>query len=433
MNALRRRRWYRIAFLAAPVLLGTTARADDADVWDDRFYVAPMGSFVLADKHRDNKDAYGGTLAVGKPIFFRGLELEALGTYLHYRSKTIPGTPDAVGGITCPTPLALDCPASVTTPAVNIYGGGLGANFFPFRSILFVHGDVQGAKGGALYNAGLGLDLPLGDLALRAEALYHRSESFNEVQFNLGLRLPLGEKPQPPPPPPPPPPVVVPVAPPPPPPPPPPCQAPGEGQAANLEGCKGGETLVLKGVNFEFNKATLTINAKTLLDQVADELNKHAQIKFEIDGHTDSKGSDQYNPKLSERRAKSVADYLASKGIDSSRMTTKGFGESMPIADNGTDEGRELNRRVELRVIEAGSATTAPAAETAPAPEAAPAPTPAPTTDQAPATTASPSAPPASSSEPTTAPATDAAPPATDAAPAQSATTPPDAGTTPPK
>lgn len=133
------------------------------------------------------------------------------------------------------------------------------------------------------------------------------------------------------------------------------CQMPESGQAISLEGCKMGDTVVLHGVNFEFNKATLTLNAKSLLDKVADALIARPDIKVEIDGHTDGKGTDAYNQPLSENRAKSVAFYLATKGVDKDRMTAKGFGKSMPIADNSTDEGREQNRRVELKVIESAA------------------------------------------------------------------------------
>ena len=135
------------------------------------------------------------------------------------------------------------------------------------------------------------------------------------------------------------------------------CQMPESGQAISLEGCKTGDTVVLHGVNFEFNKATLTLNAKSLLDKVADALVARPDIKVEVDGHTDGKGSDDYNLKLSDSRAKSVVSYLSAHGIAKDRMSAKGFGKSMPIADNTTDEGREVNRRVELKVIESAAAT----------------------------------------------------------------------------
>jgi OOP family OmpA-OmpF porin len=167
----------------------------------------------------------------------------------------------------------------------------------------------------------------------------------------------------------------APPAPPPPAPPaPPPCQLPNAGQAITLEGCKQNDVLILRGVNFDFDKATLTVEAKGILDQVASALQARPDIKVEIDGHTDGKGSVPYNQKLSERRAASVKAYLVGKGVDGGRMTTAGFGKSRPIADNKTDEGRALNRRVELKVTEASAAaapvvsTTAPSASATVAP-----------------------------------------------------------------
>lgn len=133
------------------------------------------------------------------------------------------------------------------------------------------------------------------------------------------------------------------------------CRAPVPGEPINLEGCATGESVVLKGVNFEVNSARLTANAKAILNQVADSLSA-SSMKVEIGGHTDAQGSDSFNQKLSERRAQAVHDYLVARGIDSSRLEAKGYGESQPVDSNETPEGRELNRRVELKVIDAGAA-----------------------------------------------------------------------------
>jgi OmpA-OmpF porin, OOP family len=108
--------------------------------------------------------------------------------------------------------------------------------------------------------------------------------------------------------------------------------------------------VVLRGVNFEFDQDRLTVNARTLLDDVVAALAAAPEIAVEIAGHTDSLGSDAYNQRLSERRAKAVRDYLISQGVEAGRLSEKGYGEAEPVADNATEEGRELNRRVELRV-----------------------------------------------------------------------------------
>lgn len=132
------------------------------------------------------------------------------------------------------------------------------------------------------------------------------------------------------------------------------CRAPMPGEPINLEGCATGESVVLKGVNFEVNSSRLTANAKAILNQVADSLAASPGMKVEIGGHTDAQGSDAFNLKLSERRAQAVHDYLVARGIDSARLSAKGYGESQPIDTNETPEGRELNRRVEMKVLEGG-------------------------------------------------------------------------------
>ncbi len=206
------------------------------------------------------------------------------------------------------------------------------------------------------------------------------------------------DAPEPPPPPPPPEPPVVVV--PPPPPPPPPCES-DPAKTIDLAGCKVGDTVILRGVNFDFDKATLTTNAKTLLDQVADALLARMDIKVQIAGHTDNFGTDQYNQKLSEARAASVVEYLTGRGIDGGRMTSIGYGESQPVADNGTDEGREQNRRVELNVTEAAAGAppvvSEPASPSAPLPPAEAAPAAVPPAEAVPA--ASPEAAPPSAPE----------------------------------
>lgn len=108
------------------------------------------------------------------------------------------------------------------------------------------------------------------------------------------------------------------------------------------------QKLVLEGVNFDFDKATLRQEDIAIIDKDVTGLDKWGNVNIEVAGHTDSRGSDKYNMKLSQRRAEAVRNYLISKGIAADRLTAKGYGESQPIADNATDEGRFKNRRVEL-------------------------------------------------------------------------------------
>ena len=110
--------------------------------------------------------------------------------------------------------------------------------------------------------------------------------------------------------------------------------------------------VILRGVNFEFNKAVLTRDSYVILDQVYASLVEWPEIKIEIKGHTDSVGSKITNKRLSNNRAQAVADYLSSKGISSDRLSAVGMGEDEPIADNKTAEGRAMNRRVELHRID---------------------------------------------------------------------------------
>jgi outer membrane protein OmpA-like peptidoglycan-associated protein len=113
-----------------------------------------------------------------------------------------------------------------------------------------------------------------------------------------------------------------------------------------------GKALVLQGVNFETDSATLTAESTGILDRVAESLIANPDVKVEVGGHTDSRGSDAHNLSLSRRRAKSVQDYLVSKGVAASQTTSAGYGEKQPIASNDTEEGRLQNRRVELKRID---------------------------------------------------------------------------------
>ncbi len=106
--------------------------------------------------------------------------------------------------------------------------------------------------------------------------------------------------------------------------------------------------LVLDDVNFDYDKASLRPEAYPKLNEAAESLKGWGDGKIEVAGHTDSRGSEAYNMNLSLRRAESVRDYLVTKGIPSDRMVIKGYGESQPVADNATPEGRFQNRRVEL-------------------------------------------------------------------------------------
>jgi len=112
-----------------------------------------------------------------------------------------------------------------------------------------------------------------------------------------------------------------------------------------------GEGIVVtfdSGLLFDFDSATLRPEAEKNLADLAASLSKYDNTELLIVGHTDDIGSESYNDRLSVRRAESAASYIYSRGIKPSRVTTMGKGESDPIATNDTDEGRQLNRRVEV-------------------------------------------------------------------------------------
>ena len=102
---------------------------------------------------------------------------------------------------------------------------------------------------------------------------------------------------------------------------------------------------------FETGKAVILPKSFDILNSVAQAMKDYSNISIEVQGHTDSVGSDSYNLKLSDRRANSVRQYLIEQGVDAERLQAKGYGESTPIADNATEEGKERNRRVEFKII----------------------------------------------------------------------------------
>ncbi|MFP4663946.1 MAG: OmpA family protein [Bacteroidales bacterium] len=119
-----------------------------------------------------------------------------------------------------------------------------------------------------------------------------------------------------------------------------------------LQPMEVGTKIVLKNIFFDYDKASLRESSFAELNKVRKVLEENPGVKIEISGHTDNRGSMQYNMELSRNRAKSVVDYLIENGIDSGRLSYEGYAFKKPIADNDTEEGRQLNRRVEFEVIE---------------------------------------------------------------------------------
>ena len=130
-------------------------------------------------------------------------------------------------------------------------------------------------------------------------------------------------------------------------------QCPNTRQAAPVDakGCELVGEIRLPEVKFETNSDVLRPGSGSVLFEAAETLLRNPELRVEVAGHTDSQGNADYNRGLSERRAKTVRDYLIGVGVDESRLSWRGYGEDQPIADNMTAEGRERNRRVVLRIL----------------------------------------------------------------------------------
>lgn len=109
--------------------------------------------------------------------------------------------------------------------------------------------------------------------------------------------------------------------------------------------------MVLRGVNFDFDKSNIRSDARPILDAAIATLKDDPSVRVAVEGYTDSIGTEAYNQGLSQRRAQSVVDYLVAGGIARDRLQPVGMGESNPVASNDTEDGRAQNRRVELRVL----------------------------------------------------------------------------------
>ncbi len=129
------------------------------------------------------------------------------------------------------------------------------------------------------------------------------------------------------------------------------CPGTRTGARVDVNGCEIRAVIDLPGVNFQTNSDRLLPGAERVLADAAATLRKNKDLVVEVAGHTDSDGSAAHNEGLSERRAITVRDYLINQGVNRGNLTVKGYGESAPIADNATPEGKARNRRVELRIL----------------------------------------------------------------------------------
>jgi outer membrane protein OmpA-like peptidoglycan-associated protein len=122
-----------------------------------------------------------------------------------------------------------------------------------------------------------------------------------------------------------------------------------------LDPVKTGKTIVLNNIFFDTDSYRLKETSRVELDKIFEFLDLNKNVRVEISGHTDNTGTPIYNLELSEKRARQVVDYLTDRGIEPGRLEARGYGDTMPIADNTTEEGRARNRRTELKVLRTGN------------------------------------------------------------------------------
>jgi len=116
---------------------------------------------------------------------------------------------------------------------------------------------------------------------------------------------------------------------------------------------KGDRVELKERVEFELNSATILPQSHAMLDEVVQIMADHPEIKkIRVEGHTDNTGKREHNQKLSDERAASVKTYLSDHGVNADRLVSRGFGQDRPLTDNGTEEGRAKNRRVEIQILE---------------------------------------------------------------------------------
>jgi len=129
------------------------------------------------------------------------------------------------------------------------------------------------------------------------------------------------------------------------------CPDTPKGTKVDQNGCPLVDKIVLQGVHFAFNSAEISAESAKALDEVALIFKRYPDMVAEVGGHTCDLGSKTYNQKLSERRAQAVRSYLVKHGVAAKQLTAKGYGQLQPVASNATREGREMNRRTEMRII----------------------------------------------------------------------------------
>jgi OOP family OmpA-OmpF porin len=320
---------------------------------DDRFYVAPFGTYLHGGGDRNGHDGWGGGLAVGK-ILNEYFNVEVKGYWQEYKGLHGSYAADLIGG-------TVDLQYYLFRDTFSPYVvAGIGGQNTSAR----VPGGVGNIHDASfVFESGVGATYEILDnFLLRADVRYRldtlpssasipNKDVFHDLLVNAGFVVPFGDKP-----------TSTQIT-----PPAPVAAAPKQCGDADQDGvndcddkcpntARGAKVdeygcpirIELKGVNFKYDSAELTPTATAILDKVAVDLGAYPVKKnIEVRGHTSSEGTNAYNLRLSQKRSQSVADYLKRKGVVN-KLTAKGYGEDYPVADNNSETGREKNRRVEL-------------------------------------------------------------------------------------
>ena len=375
----------KIRLLSTALLAGLSlAQVAGAQDFDDRWYVTGSAGFNFQDSARGTRNAPFGAIGLGRfvspnwsvdgELNYQNPHNEAnedlnwsqygisFDARYHFLAEGRAWNPYVVMGLGYQRAEEEFNPTDARVPASFARNGA----------------PSQREEGNVAGKLGVGMQGDLGNIGIRTELAYRLdmddnsvasaiagddSDMFGDVLASIGVVIPLGPA------------AVAPAAPAPAPAPAAPncadqdddgdgvnncddkCPGSQAGQTIGPDGCPVPVSIDLKGVNFDYDKATLRPDAVSILSEAVEILKRYPELRVEVAGHTDSKGTDAYNQKLSERRAQTVYNYLTSNGVDASRMTgPNGYGESRPIAPNanedGSDnpEGRARNRRTELNV-----------------------------------------------------------------------------------
>ena len=369
--------------LCAALLSGlAVAQTVSAQDFDDRWYLTTSAGFNLQDGARDTRSAPFGTLGFGKFIS-QNWSLDGEFNYQNPRfdnqnlllnpNRPLAGRAQNLNW--SQYGVSLDLRRHFITEGRNwnpyvLAGLGYQRSEEEFDAFPSPNSPGQREDGNLAGKIGGGLQGDLGRGGIRAELAYRLDADdssvaapdeswFGDVLASVGFVVPLGAE------------ASEPVADAPPPPPAPNCadkdgdgdgvndcndKCPNSvaGEAIGPDGCKVNIAIDLKGVNFDFDKATLRPDAVAILNEAVEILKRYPDLRVEVAGHTDLCGKDTYNQSLSQRRSQAVYDYLTSNGIDSGRLAgPNGYGESRPLVQTAqtTPECRnETNRRTELNV-----------------------------------------------------------------------------------